>query len=397
MRQNVRGQMSPPPLEVRRCFIVVAVLVACGASACSTRFALSHADSRSVTANRFADYEQRGEETPKLIRVAEDRRLTPEVSFILLAADAEGPTSAAFRSAMAQVDQLGTSSQPVARARVLRQSQGELRKVADDSGTDHDLRVAAQANLAAVALALGDTDGFREAQAQLKGANVPDFNDTKEDDLFLLFKVIKAIRPIPNAPFPEAGKRTGEASRTESEVTGYRVDIERRPEFAWDATTPQSVHFPSIDIRCEYSGEQRTLAKIGFTLRNNTPRVVELKKMAVRIVHNGAMFEFKTVDAGSRVLPGNSGTVWLQPDEGQVNFNYVLGSESRDNSEFTVFDVPVVFDDLGRVTKMDNVTWKFKFKPGLPGGRVAQTKSLAIVVWQEFQRGIDLLTDTEKR
>ena len=407
--------------ESTRCFVTLAACIALGGCGSSSRFVtsgpsgkrVSHTDARSLTANGDAALEQHGDEKPKLLRLVADNKYTPDVGFILVPDDAVGGEgSDAFRSTMSHVIHIGNVGGTQSRAKLLQVSQGELRKVANDKSTDPALLIAARANLAVVALALGDIEGFREALTLLN-RNLSAIAAMTPDDHNAVAAVVNRINSLPDPVFPEAGKRIGESKRTENVTVedGFMV-VEATParpagppEFAWEKGTPQKWHFPSIDIRCEFEGDLDALSKLGFTISNNTERVVELTKMAVRVVHNGERYEFQSINAGNRVLPGNSVTVLLQPAEGKNNFNYALGTESRGTSTFTVFDVPTVFDEMGNKTKMDNVTWKFKYKPGthgipaMPGGRVAKTKTVSVPVseWHEFRRGVDLLTEADKR
>ncbi len=136
-------------------------------------------------------------------------------------------------------------------------------------------------------------------------------------------------------------------------------------EFTWDPSTPQTRAFPSIDVTCVYApADGSNLGKLGITLHNHSDRVISPANMAIRLSYNGKDIEIQKVDLSFRVLPGKSGTVSIDPAKELGRDAGALSEPTVDTATFSVFDVPVVVDALGRVTKLENLAWRFKFVPG---------------------------------
>ena len=180
----------------------------------------------------------------------------------------------------------------------------------------------------------------------------------------LLFGACTILQPIieerPAAPTP-----TRRYVRRKAPVLTVKRTVVIAEKFSWDATMRQSRPFPSIDATAFYKvGDGASLGRIGVSLRNHCDRVVRSASMAVRVTYNDVNFEFPRLGLPAPLLPGNAAEIGVVLAKQFGKRAGVLDQPTARPATLTVFDVPVVIDDLGNVTKLANLSWQFVYTPG---------------------------------
>ena len=268
--------------------------------------------------------------------------------------------------------------------------------------TNERLKLLAHINVVACDIALGDIASFPTHQARLpKVRERSGAGNFYADSAALMFgsktvqqDVIMAWHDDHLCEPPTSGLNRGdEIIKTVSKT----VKNEILPTFAFAADTAAVQSFPSLrveivsqfgtDQKMSYEDRYNALSLL-LKATNTSPRVMSVSGMAIKLTHNGRDRSYRTVDAQYRLLPGETTTVNFATDSSK--WSDMLREKSAGLSSCVIYDVPVQVDDLGNVTRKENLTWKFTFDPGAPAEIDIDTEK-STYKFNTYLRGIDRL------
>jgi hypothetical protein len=331
-------------------------------------------------------------------------------SFLILDDGLDGPGSADFRAGIRDLEIITPSTSLADRAVILARARERFQKAATSS--DDDVRRAGAYNVAVASLALGDRDRFRvEAQRVPESSYFP---DNLGPGMLLTIPIVlpAAILTWGNWPHKPADHETVNRLRSQHRenlfvhTPGDRFDVKRqdhevlkevkpaqRATFAFEDTSKARVEFTHLDVEfVPLIREGRYLDGLSITLANKSQRVIPLTGMAASLSHNRKVKDLKVVNAESRLIPGRETQVIIDEDEQGRSFWGRLKSSENSVSELTLYDVPVTFDDLGNVTRKENLVWKFRFVQGSEAQMARdEEKSTVTTTWKVWTPGTSLL------
>jgi hypothetical protein len=300
-----------------------------------------------------------------------------------------------FNAVMDTLRPLGTNLNWVARAQVVAQARTDFAQIAG-SAQNEFLKLSAQVNVVACDIALGDAVSFTKDKALLpkerdrKGTStfaldavstLVGSDDVKRDHILFGTGELRCKPPLTDESIGPV-----RMVRPVMKITKEAV----RPTFVYTDGSAQVMTFPSIEATLDTWDETAKQIHIGLQMKNLTQRVIGLKNMAIRLTHRGQMITYQTVEGEYRLLPGDTSSIALRnaaANEAE-NFAKTLGGASAGSSTLTVYDVPTVFDDLGNVTKKENITWSFAYTPGSDAVQELDADK-STTEWTTYRRGVD--------
>ena len=323
---------------------------------------------------------------------------TSNAAFQEVDIDEKDPQSVQFTAIVSSLRALESNNDPVHRAQILNQARTDFTGIMSTT-KDEVIKLSALVNVTLCDMALGDRASFVAHQALLpKERDRTSKANVAVDSVGLIFggtDVKKDTIMASHANLKCAPPNNGATVEPETLITPvYRVVSPAvEPVFSFVEGTAQTMKFPSIEatLNTPYDVKQAKRLTISVSMKNVSQRVVELKHMAIRLTHNQRITTYRTVDGEYRLLPGDTTPISLRLEKGdEDNFDETLGAASTGVSTFTVYDVPTVFDDLGNVTKKENLTWKFSYTPGAVAvSEIDKDKST--VRWATYLRGVNRL------
>jgi hypothetical protein len=371
-------------------FLLTTAMTGCGSNSrdLSYRGSLSQVCSSSVDT-----YQKKGSEDPKIVKTTPfyeyfGKSWNPGFVF-LQPGQGEPSLESEFSSAMEKV--YSPPEDLIMRAQAADNARTALRTILSKAQTD-EFKVIIRLNICLIDLSLHDKEAFSSDIETLppKRTKQEIYMDGITNAIahpYTTRELADILRDYAHNWYTTGHVIRGHESHVVNQ--GYKISTPARaPVFKFAEGSGEKLVFPSIEARLLAYDSSRKVLNIKIVMKNLTQRVIGFQNMAVRMTHNGAETVYKTVNAEYRLLPGDTTEVEFSHDQ-NLSYSVVLARATQNSpTEFTLYDVPTVWDDLGNVTKKENLTWKFFHDPG-SDAVMEPDPSQNIVEWLAFQRGAD--------